>query len=123
MSHPSFCFNKMQRLLKPAEFKTVFDTAVKKIHSEHCLIFVRVNDKDVPRLGLAITKKKLKHAVVRNRLKRITKEVFRLNQHELANVDLVLIVKKSYTKDCDIFNEIVKIFEVVKLKYPRLKID
>lgn len=119
MTPSLFCFDKSKRLLKPAEFKAVFDAPIKKIHSEHCLIFVKNNDKNTPRLGLAITKKKLKHAVMRNHLKRVTKEVFRLNQNELACVDLVLIVKKSYTKDFDIFTEITQLFETVKTKYSR----
>ncbi|MCL1623979.1 ribonuclease P protein component [Moraxella sp. Tifton1] len=114
----AFCFDRNKRLLKPADFKKVFDAPIKKIHSEHCLMFVGRGSENTPRIGLAITKKKLKHAVMRNQVKRITKEIFRLNQHEMECVDLVLIVKKNYTKDHDISPEINRIFEIVKSKYP-----
>lgn len=120
MNVQQFCFGKHQRLLNSADFKTVFDSPIKKIHSDHCIAFVKYNDKDVPRLGLAITKKKLKQAVMRNKVKRAAKEVFRLNQHEITNIDLVLIVKIGFTKDFDIMTDIIKIFEKIKHHYPRL---
>lgn len=105
----SFCFGKTQRLLTSSDYKAVFDQPTKKIHSEHFLLFIRKNDKDHARLGLAITKKKLKHAVDRNRVKRCTKEVFRLNQHKLPLVDCVLIAKKSPANGA-IFAEINTLF-------------
>ena len=48
-----------------------------------------------PRLGLAISKKELKRAVDRNRIKRLTRESFRLNQHELANADFIVMTRKK----------------------------
>lgn len=120
MANVEFCFTKDSRLLKPADFKAVFDTPIKKIHGDHCMVFVKKNQQDAPRLGLAITKKKVKQAVLRNKIKRVTKEVFRLNQHELTGVDLVLIVKISLTKDCEIYDEVVKIFEKIKTHYPKI---
>lgn len=92
-------FDKSMRLLTAPEFADVFNTPIKKIHSEHLLLFLRANALRHPRLGLAITKKKLKTASARNQLKRQVRECFRLNQRRLAACDCVLIVKKSYTKD------------------------
>lgn len=48
-----------------------------------------------PRLGLRISKKYLKHAVERNRVKRVIRESFRLNQYRLKDLDVVLIAKKG----------------------------
>lgn len=92
---PSLTFAKDKRLLTPNDFKAVFDTPIKKIHSTHFLLFVANTGQAHARLGLAITKKKLKKAVDRNLVKRHTREIFRLNQHNLPPLDCVLIVKSG----------------------------
>jgi ribonuclease P protein component len=46
-------------------------------------------------LGLAIAKKSLRLAVERNRVKRIVRESFRLNQHGLTGVDIVVLSRKG----------------------------
>jgi len=50
------------------------------------------NDAGVARLGLSVGKKVWKSAVRRNRVRRVFREAFRLEQHRLpAGFDLVLI--------------------------------
>lgn len=95
MTDPTFSFTKTKRLLAPSEFKAVFDNPLKKIHSTHLLLFVANTEQPHARLGLAITKKKLRKAVDRNLVKRHTREIFRLNQHNLPPLDCVLIVKSG----------------------------
>lgn len=118
LSQTTTSFGKNQRLLKADEFKQVFDNPIKKIHSEHLLLFAQQGQAPHARLGLAITKKKLKHAVMRNRLKRLTREYFRLNAEKLGAVDVVLIVKKNYTKDTDLHPELGQIFDKLTALYP-----
>jgi ribonuclease P protein component len=48
------------------------------------------NDKGWPRLGLAVSVRTAGGGVERNRLRRIIRESFRLHQHELPSVDLVV---------------------------------
>ena len=117
MTVSDVCFQKKDRLLTPAQFQAVFDAPIKKIHGEHLLLFVAQGEA-TPRLGLAITKKKLKNATDRNRLKRLTREQFRLNKSGLADVDLVLIVKKRYDKAYDIGAELAVMFSKLKKMYP-----
>ena len=54
-----------------------------------------LNDVGLPRLGLAVAVRLAGGGVARNRLRRIIKESFRLHQHELPNVDLVVSVRAS----------------------------
>ncbi len=55
----------------------------------------RANEGGVARLGLAISKKNCRAATGRNRLKRIVREAFRLNQAELVGLDVVVINQPS----------------------------
>ena len=108
-----FKFDKSQRLLTPKDFKAMSGRYTKtdenqsqpvvifKIHQANLLFFVKVVLSDtqkqtlVSRLGLAITKKKVKRAHERNRIKRLTREYFRLHQHQLnAQVDILLTIKQ-----------------------------
>ena len=53
------------------------------------------NDAGAPRLGLAVAVKVAGGAVARNRLRRIIRESFRLQQHELPAADLVVSARSS----------------------------
>ena len=51
---------------------------------------------NAPRLGIIATRK-IGNAVVRNRAKRIFRELFRLNQKDIPqNIDIVIIVRKNF---------------------------
>jgi ribonuclease P protein component len=83
-------FPQSRRLKTPAEFERCF--ARKRSVSDAVLIvYACENGLDHPRLGCSVSKK-IGNAVVRNRYKRLFREAFRLQQHELpAGVDLVVI--------------------------------
>lgn len=89
-------FPKCAKLLKPAEFKQVFDAAT-RVSDRHLTIFYSANDLHQPRLGLAISKKVSKLAVDRNRIKRLARETFRLQQN-LPSVDCVVLARPSAVK-------------------------
>lgn len=98
-----FYFSQTQRLLKPDDFKYVFDKPNFKVHQPNILFFIKMREpihnltsdfQLTCRLGLAITKKKIKRANQRNRLKRLIREQFRLCQYDFDYVcDVVVIVK------------------------------
>ncbi|WP_201587378.1 ribonuclease P protein component [Psychrobacter jeotgali] len=93
---PTTCrFTKEQRLLTPAAFREVFDAPERKIHQSHLMAFVRSNNQQQARVGMAITKRKVPTAVARNLVKRQIRESFRLKALDLKNKDIVFIVKKS----------------------------
>jgi ribonuclease P protein component len=53
------------------------------------------NGRPDARLGTAVAKKILRRAVDRNRVKRLIRESFRLRQHDLAGLDLVVMCARG----------------------------
>jgi ribonuclease P protein component len=53
-------------------------------------VTARLNDQGHPRLGLAVASKTAGGSVERNRIRRVIRESFRLRQHELPAVDIVV---------------------------------
>jgi len=85
-------FSRHVRLLKPDEYSRVFKNPIRS--SDRYLTILAVpSETEYARLGLAISKKNAKRAVDRNRIKRIIRESFRLVQHELPAIDLVIMAK------------------------------
>ena len=89
-SDQNFTFTKVHRLLDKKQFNRVFQNPDKLICSKLVLLAVK-NGLDHPRLGLAISKKNAKHAVTRNWVKRVVRESFRLNQHLIGSLDIVIL--------------------------------
>jgi len=56
---------------------------------------VLANHETHPRLGLAMATRTCGTAVVRNRIKRLTRESFRLNQHVLPPVDVTVAAREA----------------------------
>ncbi|MCW8908129.1 MAG: ribonuclease P protein component [Sedimenticola sp.] len=83
-------FGRDLRLLKPAQFRRVFQNACRSSDRHFTVLFLG-NDQSRARLGTAIAKKVLKRAVDRNRVKRVVRESFRIRQRELAGLDLVVM--------------------------------
>ena len=86
----SVSFARELRLLDAAQYKYVFAKA-RRFGNRSFTLLVRKNEEEFPRLGLAIAKKSVKRAVDRNRIKRITRESFRHMQHQLPNIDIVIM--------------------------------
>ena len=111
-------FTKEQRLLTPEAFRGVFDAPERKLHQNHLMAFVRSNELDKPRVGMAITKRKVPTAVSRNLIKRLIREVFRIQSSKIENKDIVIIVKKSIkdTNNKELKKEIINIFNKLEKK-------
>ncbi|MFL0797710.1 MAG: ribonuclease P protein component [Cellvibrionaceae bacterium] len=86
-------FGKQLRLLNAADFKAVFDDAPWRSALPQLLVLSRPNPLEQPRLGLIIAKKHVKLATDRNRLKRLIRESFRLNQHTLPKADIIVLAR------------------------------
>ena len=69
-------FTRQSRLLRPADFRRVFEQPYRS--GDNCFrILARPNGILSHRLGMAVAKKAIPHAVGRNRIKRLIRESFR----------------------------------------------
>jgi len=91
-------FPKTRRLLNSNDFKQVFDNAKIKVSNAEVLILACPSQNSHPRLGLIIAKKNVRLAVQRNRIKRIIRDGFRVNQHDLKNLDIIVLAKRGIDK-------------------------
>lgn len=57
-------------------------------------VLARDNEHDGPRLGLAIARKAARRAVDRNRIKRVSREVFRQCEYS-ASVDIIVFARHA----------------------------
>jgi len=69
-------FSRQSRLLKPAQFKVVFQQPIRS-SDEYFRVMARTNGIQQNRLGMAVSKKACAKAVGRNRIKRVVRENFR----------------------------------------------
>jgi ribonuclease P protein component len=87
---PRARFRKELHLRKPAEFARVYSRRCVS-RSRYLTVFAARNEYPFSRLGLSVSRKH-GDAVIRNRLKRLLREAFRLSRHELPEgLDLVLV--------------------------------
>lgn len=94
----NFKFDKSLRLLNSSGFKPVFDSSDFRASQQHFLILAKINELGRPRLGLVIAKKNVRNAVDRNRMKRLIRESFRLQQHQLPPIDAIVLARRGMDK-------------------------
>ena len=87
-------FHKDNRLLDAAAYERVFKKATRS-QDKWFTVLCRENNNEAARLGLAISKKHCRVATTRNRIKRIVRESFRLNQAMLAGLDVIVINRSA----------------------------
>lgn len=93
MSEASFGRNK--RLLTAQSYQAVFNGNCYKVSHPHLLLLARPNQGAFARLGLVVAKKHIRHAVDRNRVKRVARNTFRLMQQKLGNLDVVFLARRG----------------------------
>ncbi len=87
-------FEPRKRLHQPAEFRQVRQRG-NRLADAYFSLSVLANHENTPRLGLAIATRTFGNAVARNRIKRLTRESFRLNQHNLPPVDVTVSARDA----------------------------
>jgi ribonuclease P protein component len=94
MNETSYSFQRELRLLCAKDYSHVFDKAV-KVNNKAFTLLARSNSFDHPRIGLVIAKKNLKFAHQRNRVKRVLREGFRLQQATFDPYDIVILTRRD----------------------------
>ena len=107
---PDERFPRTERLRKRAEFKRAEKNKVARLVTKHLVILAAPNDLPHVRIGLTASKK-VGGAVVRNRAKRLLREIYRRNKHLFPQGhDYILIAKHGMadTGYQDLTQEIAK---------------
>jgi ribonuclease P protein component len=78
-----------RRLRRKSDFEAAYARG-RRFGNGLFAVTARPNDIGGPRLGLAVSVKNAGNSVERNRIRRTIRESFRLHQHDLPPVDLVV---------------------------------
>ena len=87
----AFPFARRQRITRKKDFALLFEEGARRTIGPF-LVRSRCNTLGFPRLGLSVPKR-VGNAVIRNTIKRKCREAFRLSQHQLPNIDILLTVR------------------------------
>ena len=87
-------FPHSNRIVRTVDYKTIYKVG-KKIHSERFVLFYRKNEIGHCRLGMTVSRK-IGCAVIRNRTKRLFREIFRKTSEEIpGNLDIIINAKSG----------------------------
>ncbi|MEK6598716.1 MAG: ribonuclease P protein component [Deltaproteobacteria bacterium] len=94
-----YSFTKAERILKNKDFISVRKQG-KRLASKGLVLFLKTNNLGIRRLGLAVSSK-VGGAVKRNRIKRLLRELFRLNKDAFPPAtDIFISVKQGFNPGC-----------------------
>ncbi len=74
-------------------------SGAQKITSQNLKIFFKTNKLSNPRLAIQITKKAVKLAVLRNKIRRLVREDFRSDAATMSNIDLLVVISKKISSN------------------------
>jgi ribonuclease P protein component len=85
------------RITRAADFEAVFADSI-RCSGGGLVVLACHNGLGFSRLGLAVSRRAIRRAVDRNRIKRLIRESFRLNRERLGPMDYVVLAKPGLEK-------------------------
>jgi ribonuclease P protein component len=109
--------SKEQRLRRKREFDAVYAHG-RRFGNGFFGVTAHVNLKGWPRLGLAVAVKTAGNGVERNRIRRLIRESFRLHQHEIPGLDLVVSarLRARGVANCELRAQLEPLWQEVRTK-------
>ncbi|WP_018691221.1 ribonuclease P protein component [Algicola sagamiensis] len=113
-------FPRELRLLTPSEFTPLFKDPIRAA-SPCFTVLAKPNQLGHPRIGLTVAKKKVKKAYARNRVKRLARESFRLHQHQIPAMDMVIIAKHGIDQvdNAEVFAQLEQLWRRIAHRYKK----
>jgi ribonuclease P protein component len=88
---PKHTFRPHERIKNPADFRRAFERK-RSVSDDHLIMYGVENGLDHARLGISVSRKKVRQASARNRIKRLIREAFRMGKADLPpGVDIVVL--------------------------------
>lgn len=87
-------FRPAQHIRRRADFERAYETGI-RLSGRLMTVFVKSNDGEHARLGIAATRK-IGGAVVRNQAKRLTRELFRHLKPD-TGVDIIVVPRREFS--------------------------
>lgn len=101
----------MERIKKNDEFQRMYNENDKKLFSHYSVIYLKKNNFEFSRFGIVVSKKN-GNAVVRNRIKRLFREMIRKNLSDIKKGYDVIIISKRQTGE-----------NILEIKYENIEKD
>ncbi len=117
----SYGFPRHLRLLNAGDFRHVFENNIAKSSNRHFLLLASHGKNESSRVGFVFSKKNVRRAVDRNRIKRLSREYFRNHLPDYASLDIVILAR-SGVATCDnasIHEQLSFLFDKLRDKYVR----
>lgn len=116
----NFSLSRNERVKKKKDFNRIFNYGKVTYTSDYLLKAIFIVDSDVTNIGVKIAaavSKKAGKAVWRNRVKRLVKEAYRINKHQILNIarqkNLCISIIFSPNKLNEINNSKIKLNNVL----------
>ena len=103
------------RIHTTSEFQRVYFMR-QRLSGHYYLLYYGRNEVKHPRLGVVTSKRNVKKAVWRNRIRRVVKETFRIRKYLLPAFDIVVVAKSPSIKA-----ENKELYECIKKLFAKLR--